>query len=61
MKTRNGENMNSWLRCNRFYNLKGQWFFSTREGIDFGPFATQDEAKTELQQFIQRFKQSTLA
>lgn len=56
MKAREGENRESWFRCNRYYNLKGKWFFSTREGVDFGPFDTQQEAETELQDFIARYQ-----
>lgn len=54
MKQRQGEITNNWLRSNRFYNVKGQWFFSTREGIDFGPFESQIEAAKALQNFILR-------
>jgi len=52
MKKRDGENLQSWLRSSRFYNLKGSWYFSTREGVDFGPFQSQDEATQELKTFI---------
>jgi hypothetical protein len=56
MKAREGENRESWFRCNRYYNLKGQWFFSTREGVDFGPFETQKEAAEALQAFIKKYQ-----
>jgi hypothetical protein len=42
----------NWLRCNRFYSIKGEWFFSTREGIDHGPFPSREEAMAELQKII---------
>lgn len=58
MKAREGESRESWFRCNRFYNLKGKWFFSTREGIDFGPYETQQEARHELENFISRYQQA---
>lgn len=54
MKQRQGDISNNWFRSNRFYNVKGQWFFSTREGIDFGPFESQQDAAAALHQFIQR-------
>ena len=57
MKQRQGEVSNTWFRSNRFYNVKGQWFFSTREGIDFGPFDDQQEAANALQQYIQQHTQ----
>lgn len=56
MKAREGENRESWFRCNRYYNLKGQWYFSTREGVDFGPYATQNEAAEALQAFIKKYQ-----
>ncbi len=56
MKAREGENRESWFRCNRFYNLKGKWFYSTREGIDFGPFESKEEAADELNKFIVRYQ-----
>jgi hypothetical protein len=59
MKAREGENRESWFRCNRFYNLKGKWFFSTREGVDFGPFESKNEAESELQLFINDYQHST--
>lgn len=58
MKAREGENRESWFRCNRFYNLKGKWFFSTREGVDFGPFDSKADAEQELQGFIARYQQA---
>ena len=58
IKAREGENKESWFRCNRFYNLKGNWFFSTREGVDFGPFESKAEAEGELQAFIARYQQA---
>lgn len=54
MKQRQGDISNNWFRSNRFYNVKGQWFFSTREGVDFGPFENQQDAAQALHQFIQR-------
>lgn len=53
MKKRNGENLQAWLRCSRFYSLKGNWYFSTREGVEYGPFKTREEAAEELRSFIQ--------
>ena len=48
MHPREGETEKSWLRCNRFYILKDQWYFSTREGLDHGPFANKEEAQEKL-------------
>lgn len=54
MKKRQGENAQAWFRSNRFYNVKGNWYFSTREGVDFGPFDNQQEASDALKHYIQR-------
>ena len=32
--------------------MNGQWFFTTREHIDMGPFMTHREAEIELAVFI---------
>lgn len=54
MKKRQGENANAWFRSNRFYNVKGRWYFSTREGIDFGPFDNQQEALEAFKNYMHR-------
>lgn len=51
-QTRTGEQDQAWFRANRFYRLKDNWYFSTREGVDFGPFTTKEEAEEELKDFI---------
>lgn len=50
---RNGEEKQAWFRSNRFYKLQDKWYFTTREGIDFGPFLTREEAQQELAGFIE--------
>ena len=52
MKRREGESLEAWLRSSRFYSLKDSWYFSTREGVEFGPFSSQNEATEELKVFI---------
>ncbi len=42
---RRGEESRSWFRSNRYFNVDSVWFFSTREGIDVGPFDSEEEAK----------------
>jgi len=32
------------FRSDRFVFANGQWYFTTREGMDVGPFATRDDA-----------------
>ena len=52
MQKREGENFQAWLRSSRFYSLKNNWYFSTREGIEHGPFKSRAEATEELHSFI---------
>lgn len=42
---RAGEPPRNWYRSGRFYNVDGVWFFSTREGIDVGPFPSERDAR----------------
>lgn len=56
MQQRSGESQNYWLRTHRIYQLIDQWYFSTREGIDFGPFANLEEANKAVQQYIDENK-----
>ena len=40
------------FRTDRFFTVSGRWYFTTREGEDFGPFENQDEANTRLVEYI---------
>lgn len=53
MQYRNGESSEkSWYRSDRFFSMNGQWFFTTREHLDMGPFISRQEAEIELAVFI---------
>lgn len=39
-------------RSGRFFRLKGQWFFKTREGLDYGPYLSRTECKYAYDEFI---------
>ena len=41
---RDGEAPQHWTRSSRYFNVGSMWFFSTREGIDVGPFEHKKEA-----------------
>lgn len=41
------------LRTDRFFAINANWFFTTREGADIGPFETKEEAKQNLSTFIE--------
>ena len=37
----------------RFFIVSGRWYFTTREGENFGPFNNQDEAGTRLSEYLE--------
>lgn len=39
-------------RSGRFVVTNGNWFFKTREGIDYGPYASRIECKYAYSDFI---------
>ena len=41
------------LRTDRFFAINANWFFTTREGADIGPFETKEEAREGLSTFIE--------
>lgn len=45
--SRRFERPRAWFRADRVFAMNGQWFFSTREGIEIGPYLTHVEAVTE--------------
>ena len=49
---RTGESCNVPLRSNRYYQKGDYWYYSTREGVDIGPFDTAYEAQVGVSEFI---------
>lgn len=41
------------FRSGRFFNVENKWYFTSREGIDHGPFHSKYEAEVSLDVFIQ--------
>ena len=39
-------------RSDRFYLLKNEWFFATREGAPMGPFETRERAVAGIADFL---------
>ena len=39
-------------RCDRYFSLDGQWFFTTREGLIMGPYDSQEEAQSQTRLYI---------
>lgn len=40
------------FRTNRFFTIGSDWYFSTREGKDKGPFANKEVAQAAITKFI---------
>ena len=51
--TRAGENDKFWFRSDRFFTADSQWYFTTRESRDVGPFETREAAEHGLTIFIE--------
>ena len=51
-KTRKGESSPHPFRSTRIFFANGSWFFSTREGLEMGPFPDRAEASAELLVFL---------
>ncbi len=41
------------FRSGRFFNVETKWYFSSRDGIDHGPFDSKQQAEVSLDVFIQ--------
>jgi hypothetical protein len=39
-------------RSGRFIQKQDYWYYTTREGVDIGPFDTRDEAEVGVGEFI---------
>jgi hypothetical protein len=42
-----------WFRSDRFFLSDGQWFFTTREQADFGPFVHYADAVKALRRYVE--------
>lgn len=40
------------FRTNRFFSIGTDWYFSTREGIDQGPYQSKKLAQLAIEKFI---------
>jgi uncharacterized protein YheU (UPF0270 family) len=50
--SREGENNTQHERSGRFYHTRGNWFFKTREGFDYGPYQSKTECKYAYTDFL---------
>ena len=49
---RTGETPAIRFRTDRFYRINSNWYFSTREGIEMGPYADRFEAEEALSELF---------
>lgn len=49
---RTGENGNLPIRSQRYLKKGDYWYYTTREGVDIGPFDSLNEAETGASEFI---------
>lgn len=40
-------------RCDRYFCLDSQWYFTTREGLTMGPYESQEQAVDETNLYIE--------
>jgi len=52
MTVRPGEENKNWFRSERFMHVNDQWYFTTREMTEKGPFTSKQEAENELILYI---------
>ncbi len=56
MSSRAGEREKTRFRSDRFFTAENQYFFSTREGEDIGPFPNREDAERGLKVYIECMK-----
>ena len=57
MQCRRGEVENTHFRIDRYFCISGEWFFSTRENLQIGPFANKEDAQVELMLFLRHLRE----
>jgi len=53
---RSGESGHAPFRTDRFFTVADQWYFSTREGFDSGPYEDKARASDGLKRFLKVVK-----
>lgn len=52
MQRLNDDSDSKKFQTERFFRSEGMWFFTTREGIDFGPFTNRIDADKALFRYL---------
>jgi len=47
----------TYFQVNRFVQINGEWFYTTREGDERGPFESKAEAEGDLIEYIRHLAQ----
>lgn len=55
------DNDRTWFRSDRFFTADNQYYFSTREDIDVGPFPDRNSAQRGLDLYIQVMQKEEMA
>jgi len=50
---RENEESGVYFRSDRYYKINGSYYFSTREGLEVGPYESKENAESGLDRFIQ--------
>ncbi len=50
---RNGESGSTPFRSGRFFTIDTNWYFSTREAMDQGPYRSREDAEYALRKYIE--------
>lgn len=58
MEVRSGEVANTHFRTNRYFCISGNWYFSTRENLQIGPFESRDDAEVEMMFFMRHLREN---
>ena len=51
----------SHYRVDRFFSVDNDWFFSTRESTEFGPYASKEDAERALQVYVRDVQRANAA
>lgn len=51
-----GENGKTWFRSDRFFTIGAEWYATTREGSNLGPYKTRSSAEQGLVRYIVELK-----
>jgi len=57
LETREDEESKLWYRSRRFFTINNEWYFSTRENRDIGPYESEEHARKGMLLFVDSLKQ----